>query len=302
MTAAANSLIADGETFKTIDSTPRGVGESPVWDAGQQVLYYASILDGEIHVIPAGSGTRQVHRFPSAASALGLCDSGKLVVALQAQVALFDPKTGTSEVLCEIKHPISQMRLNDGKVGPDGAFWVGSMDDRPTKEPIGSLYRVAPDGTCTTITEGLHISNGLAWSPDERTMYHSDSRGLWVDAWDFEPSSGAVSNRRRFVTATDQTGRPDGGACDVDGNYWSAGPSASRINCFSPKGELLDFMTIPNFRPTMPCFGGSDMRTLYITSLTQGLPPELLAANPGAGTLLAIKVRAQGAPVSRFRR
>jgi sugar lactone lactonase YvrE len=118
--------------------------------------------------------------------------------------------------------------LNDGKVGPDGAFWVGSIDDGTSDTPTGALYRVAGHGEAKRIVGDLRISNGLAWSADGCTMFHSDSRGPWIDAWDFDPGSGMPANRRRIATLTEANGRPDGAATDIEGGYWSCGVSAGR--------------------------------------------------------------------------
>lgn len=288
--------------FEIVDATRRVIGECPTWDEGSQAILFASITEGTIQAIPAGAGESKVYRLPAPIGSFGLCRSRRLVVALRDRVVLYDLATGEITLVATVAHRIGEMRLNDGKVGPDGAFWVGSMDDRdiPAKEPIGRLYRIAANGSCTVIADGLRISNGLAWSPDGRLMYHSDSRSRWVDVWDFDPVAGAASNRRRFLTLTDEIGRPDGAACDLSGNYWSAGPSGGALNCFSPRGELVQSIRMPNHRPTMVCFGGSDMRTIFVTSLSEGLSEEALAAHPLVGTLLATRVDAVGAPVARF--
>ena len=131
-------------------------------------------------------------------------------------------------------------------------------------------------------------------------MYFSDTRGPWVDAFDFDPAGGKVSRRRRFVTLNNETGRPDGATCDTDNCYWSAGPSASRLNRFSPKGELMATIDMPNFRPTMPCFGGPDFGTLYVTSLTEGLTSGAGRQHVLAGTVLAFAAGAKGLPTHRF--
>ena len=131
-------------------------------------------------------------------------------------------------------------RLNDGKVGPDGAFWVGSMDENTPRQPTGALYRVTADGRIERKAEGYRVSNGLAWSPDGRIMYHSDSSPGIIEAWDFDPATGGMTNHRRLAKLTNEEGRPDGAAIDMDGNYWSAGPSAGCLNCFSPDGKLLE--------------------------------------------------------------
>src|SRR5262249_26013742 len=129
-------------------------------------------------------------------------------------------------------------KFNDGKVGPDGCFWVGTSDGRPVleREPIGSLYRITPDGKIERKSYGYCVSNGLAWSPDGRTMFHSDSTARYVDAWDFDPRSGGISNRRKIVTFSESEGKPDGAACDTEGCYWSAAVQAGRLIRFSPSG------------------------------------------------------------------
>jgi sugar lactone lactonase YvrE len=192
------------------------------------------------------------------------------------------------------------MRLNDGKVGPDGAFWVGSMDASGEANPAGTLYRFAPDGSVTVVTEGFRISNGLAWDAAGSRMYHSDSRGIWVDTYDFDPATGAATNRRRWLDLDEATGRPDGGACDVDGNYWSGGASAGRLNCFSPDGTLQKWVDLPNLRPTMPCFGGPALDTLFVTSLSVGVPAEDLARWPLCGATVSFPSGTRGVPVTRF--
>ncbi|MET0435883.1 MAG: SMP-30/gluconolactonase/LRE family protein [Devosia sp.] len=245
-----------------------GVGESPVWDAANGRLLWCDIPAGAVHALDIDTGERKLWEFGEPVPSLGLAKNGKLVVALRNDVVVFDPVTGAREQVARIEHAKPDMRLNDGKVGPDGAFWVGSMDADPSGAPAAKLYRVAPDGEVRVIAEGIAISNGLAWNADATMLYHSDSRGsMWLDCWDFDRATGAVSNRRRLRDNDEANGRPDGGACDVEGNYWSAGPSASRINRFSATGELLDWVDMPLKFPTMPCFGGPDMKTVFVTSL-----------------------------------
>jgi sugar lactone lactonase YvrE len=242
-----------------------GVGESPVWDADRQRLLWCDIPAGVIHALDVASGARESWSLGEPVPSFGLARNGRLVVALRNDVVLFDPQSGAREAVASVTHAKPDMRLNDGKVGPDGAFWVGSMD---ADGDAAKLYRIAPDGSVRVIAEGIAISNGLAWNTAGTRLYHSDSRGgLWLDCWDFDASDGTVSNRRRLRDRDQANGRPDGGACDLDGTYWSAGPSAGRVNRFSADGALLNWVDLPLLHPTMPCFGGSDMRTVFVTSL-----------------------------------
>jgi sugar lactone lactonase YvrE len=132
-------------------------------------------------------------------------------------------------------------------------------------------------------------------------MFHADTREGWIDRWDFDPLSGAISNRRRFAELDEQGGRPDGGATDAEGGYWSAGLSAACLNRFAPDGRLVARYALPVAAPTMPCFGGSDLRRLFVTSLTHGRSPELLAHYPFNGATLAAPSPVAGTPVAVFR-
>lgn len=275
-------------------------GECPTWDHLAGELLWTSIDDGNIHAVNPACGTRSLAHFDSTTGSFGLCRSGRLVVALKHQVILFDRKTLEIASLATLRITEPYVRLNDGKVGPDGAFWIGSMDMRPDKESIAQLYRIDGQGRVTVVTEGLKVSNGLAWSPDGRAMYHSDSRGPWIDRWDFDPETGKATGRRRFAELDDQSGRPDGGSVDSMGCYWSAGPSAGCINRFSPSGELLEKITVPNLRPSMPCFGGANLDTLFVTGLMGGLDEAVLRNNPLCGTVLAASAGVKGLPTNFF--
>ena len=274
-----------------------GVAESPVWDAPARRLLFCDINGKKINALSVDTGARETWDFPDVVGSFGLCRSGRLVVAQRHHVVLFDPKSGAlTDLTPKVAEPPTN-RLNDGKVGPDGAFWVGSMDENSPRQKIAALYRVTADGQISKQEEGYAVSNGLAWSPDGRVMYHSDSTGGIIEAWDFDPSTGGRTNHRILATLTNEDGRPDGAATDVAGNYWSAGPSAGCINCFDPGGELLRKWAFPVPGPTMPCFADG---ALYVTSLREGKSPQVLADFPTLGGLFRADAPAAGAPVGLF--
>lgn len=287
-------------TITIVDADRCDIGESPLWDERAGLLWWVDITPGIIYRLDPATGVREYWEMGEPVGALGLCRSGRLVVALRSTVILFDPRDGSRQPLATVTHKKPEMRLNDGKVGPDGAFWVGSMDASGAADPAGVLYRIAADGRVTVIAENFRISNGLAWDPTGTRMYHSDSRGIWVDIYDFDPAMGTATNRRRWLDLDELTGRPDGGACDIDGNYWSGGASASRLNCFSPAGKLLRSIDLPNYRPTMPCFGGPDLATLYVPSLSAGVSAEDLEKWPLCGAMVSFASGTKGVPVGRF--
>jgi sugar lactone lactonase YvrE len=165
---------------------------------------------------------------------------------------------------------------------------------------VAALYRVTADGKAERKITGLVVSNGLAWSADGRTMVHSDSRACWIDRWAFDPETGHISGRTRLRTLTNEEGRPDGAAMDCAGGYWSAGVSAGCLNRFSADGTLLDRIPMPVPQPTMPCFGGPDMRTLFVTSLSDGQSEEVRSRYPQSGGVFQTRVDVAGVPVSLF--
>ena len=282
------------------------LGESPVYDEREDAILFEDIVNRTIHSVDLATGAKRQWHFPTVVGSFGLAESGRLVVALSHEIGLFDRADGTFIRLCTIEDGNPDTRLNDGKVGPDGAFWVGSMDDRgkPASEglPLGALYRVDGNGRVEKKVEGLFTSNGLAWGPDGRTLFHSDSRGRWIDRWRFDPATGAIGERTRIVADIGEAdGRPDGGACDAGGCYWSAGISAARLNRYAADGKLVASYPVPVAAPTMPCFGGPGMKRLFVTSLRTGRSPEALEKYPLTGITLVGQSPVAGVPVSRFR-
>lgn len=277
------------------------LGEGPVWDEAQDRVLVADILACTITALSLDGAVLDVWHFPSEVGSFGLCRSGRWIVALRHAVVLYDWRTRRIEPFCTPGPIPPYGRLNDGKVGPDGAFWVGSMDERAQRGPVGRLFRIAPDGSWREICDGLLTSNGLAWTHDGRTMLHTDSGAPWIDAWDFDPDAGTATNRRRIATPdADAIGRPDGAAFDTAGRYWSAGVRKGRINRFRTDGTLIDSLPFPALGITMPCFCGPDLRTVVWSSLRTPLGAEGIGASPLSGALFVMRSDEPGVPVARF--
>ncbi|SKA36169.1 Sugar lactone lactonase YvrE [Enhydrobacter aerosaccus] len=274
---------------------PLDLAEGPVWDDMLGMLWFVDITQQLILQLDPDSGALRRFPMPAQVGSLGLATNGRLVVALRSGVHLFDPNTSELEFLVNPEPTPTTNRLNDGKVGPDGNFWVGSLDGRPTRERVAALYRITPEGTSTRIVGGLYCSNGLAWSPDGRTMYHADTLGSYVQVFDFDPRSGQARNPRKLLTLDRAQGLPDGGAVDVEGHYWSAGISAGVINRISPDGVIVERIPLPVTAPTMPCFGGPDMRTVFVTALASDR-----SGTYQAGSVVSFRVEVPGLPACRF--
>ncbi|RFC68920.1 MULTISPECIES: SMP-30/gluconolactonase/LRE family protein [Mesorhizobium] len=274
------------------------IGEGPVWDEQRGVLWFVDILAPALFSYDPAQGRVQRFDMPDLVTSVGVTIDGRLILSLRTSVQFFDPLNGSLELFVspDMGDPLN--RLNDGKVGPDGCFWVGSMHDKRPAKPTGALYRITPAGKCSVILQGIHVSNGLAWAPDGRTMYHADSRGPFIKKYDFDPTTGAMSNARIIAEPDESTGLPDGAAVDCDGNYWSAGVTSGRLNVFSPNGDLLRKIAVPMAAPTMPCFGGADLRTLFLTGLTKEVDGKILSR----GTLVSCLSPVKGIGVSKFGR
>ena len=232
---------------------------------------------------------------PSRVGSFALRETGGAVVALVDGFHLLDFDTGALTFLTGPAH-VPGTRFNDGKVSPDGRFWAGTMDEESLSRPIAALYRLDPDGSLHRMVEDLIVSNGLAWTADGRTMYHSDSKGPIIWAYDYD-----TGHRRHLRTAgwspdrPSEIGRPDGAAIDQDGFYWSAGISAGVLNRWSPDGRLVRSIPLPCSNPTAPCFGGTDLKTIYVTSLRHDLP----AGRAGRQTAVRRDLRRAGGRAGR---
>ncbi|WP_346894389.1 SMP-30/gluconolactonase/LRE family protein [uncultured Roseibium sp.] len=282
---------------RLIDPTYQ-LAECPTWDDKTGRLLWADIQGQTIQSMDWATKSITSWQFENEVGSFGLADDGRLVVSVWDKVILFDPDSGERTVLAEIETDLPQTRLNDGKVGPDGAFWVGTMDTSNPREPIAGFYRVDAGGDVWQIRDGLKVSNGLAWSPDGTLMYHSDSSPGWIEAYVFDPATGSLGAKMLFAQQTDETGRPDGATVDAQGNYWSAGVSAGVLNCFSPDGDLKHAIPMPCPKPTMPCFCGPDLDQLVVTSLKAS--PEIDDGVSG-GLYLVEGHGLKGLPAARFR-
>jgi sugar lactone lactonase YvrE len=276
------------------------LGECPVWAPEEQALYWVDIRAPALHRLDPDSGALRSWSVPSRIGSFGLRESGGAVVALEDGFHLLDLDSGDLRFVAG-PGQVPGVRFNDGKVSPDGRFFAGTMDEERLSRPIAALYRLDPDLTLHEVVGDLIVSNGLAWTADGRTMFHSDSKGPVIWAYDYDPADGAATNRRVVARPTEQVGRPDGGATDVEGCYWSAGISAGVLNRWSPDGRLDRTIPLPCSNPTAPCFGGPDMRTIFVTSLRHDLPADVLATKPLSGGIFAVRVDVPGVPIPRFR-
>jgi len=288
-------------TTRFLDTTYQ-LAECPTWDDRTNRLLWADIQGRSIQSMDWDSREITTWQFDNEVGSFGLTEDDRLIVSVWDKILLFDPATETSEILAQVQADEPRTRLNDGKVGPDGAFWVGTMDTSSPRAPIAGLYRVDASGEVAEIRDELQCSNGLAWTPDGTYMYHSDTSPGWIECYSFDPATGALGAKMLFAQQTNATGRPDGAAVDANGNYWSAGVSAGVLNCFSSDGNQLEAIKLPVDRPTMPCFCGPSLDHLIVTSIRQPADPTAVEPDTQSGGLFLVEDHGQtGVKTHRFK-
>jgi sugar lactone lactonase YvrE len=291
--------------FEALPAPPSLLGESPFWHPDRGALYWCDIPGRALHRWTAASSRHEQWDFEAEPGSLAPLADGALLLARRDGLWRFDPERGTGQRLAPPPYDPAQERFNDGKADPQGRFWVGTLYE-PRQPPRAALYRYA-DGELTRMAGDITVSNGLAWSPDGRTMYWSDTTAHTIYALDFDGHDGSLSRKRVFarfptkVSGQDLEsygGRPDGAAVDSEGALWVAMYEGQRLLRLASDGTLLQELPLPVRCATMPCFGGADLRTLFLTTARNQRPPEELAAQPLAGRVLTLRVDVPGLPVN----
>ncbi len=276
-----------------IADTRCGVGESPVWDVRDRHLYWVDIEAATIHRLEDDGSVRS-WSMPDKTASIAPHAQGGWIAAMQDTVrrlVLHDDGRVDDEVLARVRHGATPMRFNDGRCDRQGRFWVGTIfGDTQAGNDAGRLYRyTARGGLFFSGIDRLVVANGLAFSPDGRTMYLADTfrdvRLVW--AFDYDAATGTPSNRRVFIDMHLHVGRPDGATVDAEGCYWICANDAGCVLRFDPQGQRIGRIDLPVKKPAMAAFGGPTLDTLYITTIR---PRNVdLADQPLAGGVFAVR-------------
>lgn len=277
------------------------LGEGTIWDPAAGVLWWIDIWGKRIHRFNPATGRDDTWEAPEYLGCIGLRARGGLVLTMVSGFYFFDPVTGTFEAIVDPESHLSDTRFNDGKPDRQGRFWSGSMFEVPGRkvEFIASLYRMDTDLSVHRMIEGIGCCNGLAWSPDSRVMYFSDSHTPIIRAYDFDPATGNIENRRVFV---ELEGKDicDGATVDAEGCYWATIPFTGKVNRYDPQGKLMQTIHMPTDLPTCCEFGGPNLDILYVTTAVLKRPAAHFIGQKNPGGLFALDVGVKGLTLPAF--
>jgi len=270
------------------------LGEGACWFPVEQRLYWVDILRAEVHRFNPTTGVDEVRGVPCHVSMVQPTTRGDLVLATRDGIARMDFDSGSFTVLCDPESDIPGNRFNDGKPDPRGRLFAGTIAyDGSDKK--AALWRIEPDLSATRLIDQVGNSNGLGWSPDQKTFYWTDTKTGCVFAFDYDAESGAIAGRRVVVEVDKSLGRPDGLAVDAEGFLWTAlwaGHGVARWNPSS--GQIVAKVESPAANVTCPAFGGPDLGTLYFTTAQKGRDEAEPSPETEAGNLFAAEVGVQG--------
>ena len=283
-----------------------GTGESPVWHGPEQALYWVDIPARKLCRWVPATGQLSSWLAPEMLACIAPLAAGNAWIA-GAESGIFkltpqaDGQLGFDR-LAAVSHAMPGMRFNDGRCDRQGRFLAGTMlMNMAAGASVGCVYSYQKNSELRKLLDGLITPNGMAFSPDGRTMYLSDSHPSVQSVWafDYDLETGTPSNRRLFIDMNPLPGRPDGAAVDADGCYWICGNDAGLIHRFTPEGKLDRSLPVPVKKPAMCAFGGAGLDTLFVTSIRpDGID---LSDQPLAGGVFALRPGVCGLPETACR-
>jgi sugar lactone lactonase YvrE len=291
-----------GLTIERVGAGRSLVGECPVWHAREQSWYWVDIPAKTIWRVD-GAGLLRSWACKEMVACIAPSRDGGILAGMETGLFRLELRADGSVDQVRLAAPAALgegMRFNDGRCDRQGRFWSGTMFmDMAAQRAVGGLYRYsAGAGLSGPVVSGLLTQNGLAFSPDGRTMYLSDSHPASQQVWafDYDIDAGLPSNRRVFVDMREHPGRPDGAAVDAEGCYWTCANDAGRLLRFTPEGRLDRTIELPMAKPSMCAFGGPGFDTLLVTSISAGQDP----ADAWAGATIMLRPGVQGLAETPF--
>lgn len=274
------------------------LGECPRWDEKAQLLYWLDINAGQLHRFDPTTGSDDFLQFDEEIGCFSLREQGGFLLAMRNGFFTLDGWNTERNFIADPESDMLKSRFNDGRCDAKGRMFAGSV--YPPKDYGGAnIYSLSPEGEVKKWVDGLLTANGIAFSPDNKTFYYTDTPSHAIQQCDYDLATGTPSNCRLFHQFPHGNGRPDGAAVDSEGHYWTALYEGGRVVRLNPEGEIVQEIAVPAKCPTMVALGGPDLKTLFITSVGNR-PDEELQQYPHSGALFKVQVDVAGLPDHRF--
>ncbi|MDJ0921946.1 MAG: SMP-30/gluconolactonase/LRE family protein [Henriciella sp.] len=275
------------------------LGEGPLWSPSEGFLWWVDIKRAKLHRYNPRTGNTRRYDLPIRASALALSE-GCLLMIGDHDIGLFDPMTEDFQHIARLDDEPQGNRTNDAGIAPDGSLWFGTMDDAE-QDITGAYYRLEKPAKVEPLKlDKVGVTNTFCFSPDGKIFYTSDSAEQEILAFDHDPETGVLTDRRVFATTAHAGCYPDGSAVDVEGYLWNAQWAGSRVVRYAPDGSIDRIVDMPVSRPSSCAFGGPELKTLFITSARAGLSNAALDRQPLAGCLFALDVKVPGVAIPEW--
>ena len=285
--------------FTCVLDIKASLGECAIWSVEDQALWWVDINAPALNRFEPAAGRNTAVPMPESVGCYAIREHGGFVVALRGGIWFADAHGRLERKLVDAPYDPTHHRFNDGRCDRQGRFFAGTMNENRDAN-TAALYRLDPDLSFREMFDDMMISNGLAWSPDGRTMYHADTPTQTVHAYDYDTRTGTPSGQRPFAHFSAEGDRPDGACIDSEGCYWSAFYRGGKVVRVSPEGRMLGEFPLPAMCPTMCALGGPDLRTLFVTSARQQRTEEELQRLPLSGGIFAMRVDVPGVPEPHF--
>lgn len=289
-------IIMSTKTVTSILDIHAHLGECPVWSATEKVIYFTDILSQAIHRFNPKTKEHSIIPTHEQIGCFGLREKGGFIAAMRSGIFLLDSEGKVTKKIADNPTDVKNSRFNDGRVDPWGRFWCGTLWESDNA-PHAKLCCVDTMLTFSIVVEGLNTSNGLAFSPDKKWMFYSDTPNHVIYCQPLNPDNGSIIGEPEIFHHFDRPpyqGQPDGAAFDCQGNYWSAQFGDGLIVKLSPRSEIVEQIKLPINLPTMVAFGGDDLQTLFITTSRENLTAKQLNENPQSGNLFAVELNVTG--------
>jgi sugar lactone lactonase YvrE len=276
------------------------LGECPVWNCEEQALYWIDIEDSRAYRFNPATTEYQVCDLDFPMTAFGLRAGGGWITAAKNGLAFWDWTSHQYEFITDPEANTPDVRFNDGVVDRQGRFWAGSVNEADLNAPDGSLFRLDPDRSAHKLDSGYATSNGMGFSPDSKTLYLVDMFHSNILAYDHDPATGAVANRRIFATVPPEDGFPDGITIDSEGFVWNAHWAGWKVTRYDPAGKIEREIRFPVQNVTRCAFGGKNLDELYVTTGWLAMTEAERKAQPLAGDLFRVQVGIKGLVEPKF--